>query len=137
MIPKNRFVVDTNILISQLLLPTSVPGRAFRRALFSGILLVSEETLQELTDVLMRKKFDSYLTLGERQEFLRQLSFVVEIMLYVIPLTACRDSKDDKFLSLAVSGHAHFLLTGDKDLLILDPFKEVRILTCSAYLEEE
>ncbi|MBS0272701.1 MAG: putative toxin-antitoxin system toxin component, PIN family [Proteobacteria bacterium] len=133
MIPNNRFVVDTNIIISQLLWPKSLPGEAFRKALSSGILLGSEETLQELTNVLMRKKFDPYLTLGERQQFLRQLSFVVDFIPYVISLAACRDPKDDKFLSLAVSGDAKLLLTGDNDLLVLDPFKEIRILNCSSY----
>lgn len=97
---------------------------------------MSQETLQELTDVLGREKFDPYLTIAERQQFLRQLSFVVELITYIIPLTVCRDPKDDKFLGLAISGQANFLLTGGKDLLILDPFKEVRIFSCSTYLQE-
>lgn len=134
---KSRFVVDTNVFISQLLLPHSIPGKAFRKALSSGVLLVSEEILHELADVLGRSKFDPYLTIDERQEFFRQLSYVVEIIPHVILVKACRDPKDDKFLSLALSGQAHFLLTGDADLLELDPFRGVRILTCSAYLDKE
>jgi putative PIN family toxin of toxin-antitoxin system len=130
----NRFIVDTNVFISQLLWPSSIPGKAFRKALSSGTLLVSQEVLQELTDVLGRKKFDPYVTIEERQGFLRQLSLIVEIVPHVISLKACRDSKDDKFLSLAVSGGADFILTGDKDLLVLDPFKTVRILSCATYL---
>lgn len=135
MIPTSKFVVDTNVLISQLLSPASIPAKSFRKALSSGVLLVSEETLQELTDVLGRRKFDPYLTLEERQEFIRQFSLVVEMVSYVISLKACRDSKDDKFLSLAVSGQANFILTGDADLLELDPFKGIRIFSCSAYLK--
>lgn len=84
---------------------------------------------------LGRKKFDPYLTIEERQGFFRQLSFVVEIVQYVVSLKACRDPKDDKFLSLAISGNADFILTGDNDLLVLDPFRTVRIFSCSTYLK--
>ena len=38
--------------------------------------------------------------------------------------TVCRDPKDDKLLELAVSGKADFLVTGDKDLLVLNPFRK-------------
>ena len=47
---------------------------------------------------------------------------------------ACRDPKDDKFLELAVSGRADYLVTGDLDLLVLDPFRGVRILTPADFL---
>lgn len=134
MIPKYRFVVDTNIYVSQLLFPFSVPGKAFRKALSSGTLLGSEEILHELSDVLSRKKFDPYLTLEERKEFFRYLSSVVEIIPHIMSIKVCRDPKDDKYLNLALSGFADFLLTGDKDLLVLDPFKKVRIFSCAAYL---
>jgi putative PIN family toxin of toxin-antitoxin system len=52
-----------------------------------------------------------------------------------LEINACRDPKDDKFLSLAVSGGATHLVTGDKDLLALDLFEGVRILTPHAFLE--
>jgi uncharacterized protein len=136
MIPSSRFIVDTNIFISQLLWPTSVPGEAFRKAISSGVLLVSYEILEELTDVLGRKKFDPYLTLEERQGFIRHLSSIVEVIPQVISIKVCRDPKDDKFLSLAISGGADFILTGDNDLLILDPYRNVRILSCSTYLNK-
>lgn len=135
MITKNRFLIDTNIMISQLFWPTSTPGRAFRKAVSVGKLLISEEVLQELIEVLGRKKFAPYLTVEDRQNFLHHLSFIVEIVPQVISIKACRDPKDDKFLSLAMSGNANVLLTGDNDLLALDPFGDVRILTCSAYLQ--
>lgn len=137
MISKNRFVVDTNIIISQLFWPSSIPGRAFRKAVSMGQLLTSEEVLQELIDVLGRKKFDPYLTSEDRQNFLHQFSFIVEVIPYVVSIKACRDPKDDKFLSLAMSGYANMLLTGDNDLLVLDPFGDIRILTCAAYLQEQ
>lgn len=134
---KNRFVVDTNIIISQLFWPSSVPGRAFRKALSIGKILVSEDVLEELITVLSREKFNPYLTIEERQDFFHQLSFIVDVIPHVISIKACRDPKDDKFLSLAISGRADILLTGDKDLLVLNPYKTVRILTCLEYLQED
>jgi uncharacterized protein len=50
------------------------------------------------------------------------------------PLTACRDSKDDKFVELAVAGHATYIVTGDSDLLALDPFRGIQILSPSLFL---
>lgn len=47
----------------------------------------------------------------------------------------CRDSKDDKFLELAVSGRAHCIVSGDSDLLILNPFRGIVILTAAEFLE--
>lgn len=47
---------------------------------------------------------------------------------------ACRDPKDDKFLSLAVSGGADLILTGDKDLLDLHPFRGIAIVSPQQYL---
>jgi len=49
---------------------------------------------------------------------------------------ACRDFKDNFLLSLAVDGKADYLLTGDNDLLALNPFKDTLIVTFSAFLEK-
>jgi putative PIN family toxin of toxin-antitoxin system len=45
------------------------------------------------------------------------------------PIRASRDPKDDKFLEAAVNGRADVLVTGDKDLLDLNPFRGVAIVT--------
>jgi predicted nucleic acid-binding protein len=50
-------------------------------------------------------------------------------------LKARRDPDDDKFLETAIAGEADCLVTGDGDLLVLDPFRGVRILTARAFLE--
>ena len=79
--PKNareRVVVDTNTLISRLLLPAFVPAQAVRRAVAEAQLLASDDTLMELAEVLVRSKFDRYLTVSERQEFLRLFGRVAE-----------------------------------------------------------
>jgi putative PIN family toxin of toxin-antitoxin system len=48
----------------------------------------------------------------------------------------CRDPKDDKLLELAISGNAGFLVTGDKDLLVLNPFQHVEIITPREFLDK-
>ena len=50
-------------------------------------------------------------------------------------ITECRDAKDNKFLELAVSGKATHLVSGDKDLLVLHPFRSAAILTPRAFLD--
>lgn len=131
-----RWVFDTNTLISHLLLPDSVPNRAVKRALESGLLLVSEETLTELDEVLSRPKFRKYVSLSERRRFFELLGRVALHVPILRPITACRDPKDDKFLSVAVNGSADAIISGDKDLLSLNPFLGIPILTPTEFLRD-
>ena len=91
-----RYVLDTNVIISAVLLPRSKPRQAFDKAKRDGKLLVSDEVIEELNDVLRR---------------------------------------DDQFLSLATSGNADCIVSGDKDLLVLNPFHEIPIVTPAQFLE--
>lgn len=122
------------MLVSRLLLPKSVPGRVVSRVVRHGQLLASDATLDELADVLARPKFDPYVTVGERQEFLRLLTRLVEWVPIVYRIQACRDPKDDKFLELAINGRADVVVTGDDDLLVLHPYRDVPILTPTSYV---
>lgn len=131
---RERMIVDTNCLISGLLLPESVPGRAVFQAVDSGLLLVSEATMLELADVLARSKFDPYVSLGDRQEFLRVLSRVSEIIHISNRVRECRDPNDDKILEVALNGRADLIMTGDMDLLGLNPWRGIAILSPQEYL---
>jgi len=135
MADRARVVVDNNALVSRLLIPASVPGRAVRKAVDEARLLVSEATLEELADVLARPKFDPYVSIADRQEFLRLLGRVVELVPITFTVRACRDPKDDKFLELAINGRADLIVTGDRDLLELNPFQDIPIITPAEYLE--
>jgi putative PIN family toxin of toxin-antitoxin system len=132
--PPERIVVDTNALISRLLVPDSLPGQVVRKAVDTAQLLVSEATLTELADVLSRSKFDAYVSIEDRQEFFRRLSRVAEVVQITYIIHACRDPKDDKFLELAVNGNADLIVTGDDDLLVLNPFRGIPIITPASYL---
>jgi len=129
-----RIVIDMNVFVSRLLLPESVPGRAARRAIDSGTVLVSEDTLKGLADVLARPKLDTYVSLIARQQFFQELGQIADFVPIVQRIRACRDPKDDKFLELAVNGRAKLILTGDRDLLTLHPFQEITIQSPADYL---
>ncbi len=131
---RQRVVVDTNALVSRLLLPASIPGQAVNKAVDEAQLLISEATLEELADVLARSKLDPYVTIEERQEFLRLLDRIAEMVPIIHTIRACRDARDDKFLELAVNGEASLIITGDADLLDLDPFQGIPIITPASYL---
>ncbi len=129
-----RIVADTNLLVSRLLLPQSLPAKAVCKAVDEGQLLVSDATLGELADVLSRAKFDPYVSLEDRQDFIRVLNRVAERIIVTAPIKACRDPKDDKFLEVALNGEANLILTGDRDLLALHPFRGIDILSPREYL---
>jgi putative PIN family toxin of toxin-antitoxin system len=132
---RERIVADTNVLISSQLLPASLSDQAVRRAADNGILLVSEGTMNELADVLARPKFDRYVSLADRQQFLRLLGRVAEFVPIVYPVRECRDPKDDKFLEVALNGQAGLILTGDSDLLASHPWQGIAILAPARYLK--
>jgi putative PIN family toxin of toxin-antitoxin system len=132
--PKERIVVDTNVLISRLLLPGSVSDRAVRKAVDVGQLMVSDATMEELAAVLGREKFDPYVSIADRQEFLRLLGRIAEMVPIVRVVRACRDPRDDKFLEVAVNGRGDLIISGDHDLLDLNPFIGIAIVSPAGYL---
>jgi uncharacterized protein len=124
-----RFVFDTNVLVSASLLPDSNPRRALDSALQKGTLLISFPVLAELYEVLSRKKFRRYVDEEDVRIFVSALTREAEWVDVNVRITACRDSSDNKFLELAVAGNATHIVTGDSDLLALDPFQGVRIIS--------
>jgi len=130
-----RGVFDNNALVSAVLL-SGVPRRAFDKLLNNGTVLVSVPVLLELADVLNREKFDKYVTHDERMRFMVSFLKVAEMIEISETITVCRDPKDDKLLELAISGSASFLVTGDKDLLVLNPFRGVEIISPREFLEK-
>ncbi|MBP6002027.1 MAG: putative toxin-antitoxin system toxin component, PIN family [Pyrinomonadaceae bacterium] len=111
------------------LLMGGAPRSALDTVLDNGVVLVSTATLLELADVLGRPKFDKYLTEDERMRFLVGLLKQAEMVDITEAIEACRDPRDNKFLELAVCGRADVLISGDEDLLVLDPFRNVTIVT--------
>ena len=134
---KPRIVIDTNVLISQQLNPRSFPAQAFEKAVRTSVVLLSEATLQEFKGTLLKQKFDRYLSIAIREKFLAEFEAVAVRVPVHTTIQVCRDPKDDKFLELAVDGHADLIPTGDNDLLALHPFRGIAIIAPKQYLAED
>lgn len=132
--PERRWVLDTNTQVSRLLMPGGTAARAVDHALALGVPLVSDDALAELAEVLSRPRFDRYVSLADRQRFVALLGGVARRVAITHRVQACRDPRDDKFLHVALNGEAEAIVSGDNDLLVLDPFHGVRILSPAAFL---
>jgi putative PIN family toxin of toxin-antitoxin system len=128
MTPNNRVVLDTNTIVSALLISTSLPRQAFDRAIEHHIICVSDSTIAELTDVLQRPRFDRYITLERRLQFLAEFVQTAIVITITETITDCRDPKDNKFLEVAVCGQADVIISGDRDLLVLHPYRGITII---------
>jgi uncharacterized protein len=129
-----RVVIDTNIVMSAAMFEDSVPFQALFFVAREGRILLSQETEEELKEVIRRKKFDKYVPEEERLEFLGRLLEDTELVRVTEQIHECRDPKDNKFLELAVSGHASHIITGDADLLVMNPFRGIAIVTAKEFL---
>jgi len=128
-----RVVFDTNVLVSALVFPGGLGEAALARVIDgTDQLLISRAILDELLGVLARK------FARDAEELARVALFFVEIATVVAPrrkLRIVKDEPDNRILECAVAGRAHAIVTGDKALLALRQFRDIRLLTLRTYLE--
>lgn len=133
-----RAVVDTNILVRALIRPQGTVGPVLF-SLREGryLLLYSDATLQELVDVLSRPRLQKKY--GWTPTDIRTVVALIllrgERVTPRVSLRVCRDPHDDKFLEVAVRGGAEVIVSGDKDLLVLSPFRGIPIVSPRRFLE--
>lgn len=132
----SRFIFDTNTLVSAFLLEAnSVTGLALTKAMNIGKVITTHAMKRELADVFLRSKFDRYVSFEKRVHVLDFLDGQFEMWPESEEkIEVCRDPNDNKFLELAALSNAACILTGDKDLLVLHPFRETAILTSGDFL---
>lgn len=130
-----RALLDANVFISYLLTPEGdSPIHKIVRAGVLGryVLLLPEELLDELARKAREKRYLAERISPEEMEelaaILREVSEAVPKITQEIPAVT-RDPKDDYLLAYAVVGQAHYLVTGDADLLALGCVEGVRIVT--------
>jgi len=128
------FVIDTNTLISAFLSKYSNTRKAIDRAIEKGKILASLETYNEFREVLLRPKFDKYISAERKLLILNELKELIVFKEISESINVCRDPKDNKFLELAIAAKASCIITGDDDLLILHPFREIPILNAFDFL---
>ena len=129
-----RVVVDTNVIVSAALKEKSLPGMALHLVAESGVLLKSTLTEQELFITLARPKLAPLIP-PAFQAWLQEVLGAAELIAINERIAACRDPKDDKFLELAVSGRADLIVSGDGDLLALNPFRDIPIVTPAVFVQ--
>jgi putative PIN family toxin of toxin-antitoxin system len=129
-----RVVVDTNVFISAALKERAPPAAAVHLAAESHHLLKSTITERELFVTLDRPRLASLIQPRFR-DWLTEVLAAAELVAITERIVACRDPKDDKFLELAVAGRADLIVTGDADLLVLDPFRDISIVTPAAFVQ--
>jgi putative PIN family toxin of toxin-antitoxin system len=129
------FVFDTNVLISALFDFSSSSAKALIKARNQGKLLISNEIATEYFSVFSRTKFDKWISLENRINFIENVIENAMLVNVTQQISACRDYKDDMFLSLAVSAQTNFIISGDNDLLALHPFDGIPILAPADFLE--
>ncbi len=134
---KLTIVLDTNTIVSALCFPQSIVRQAFNRAINEHQIIASSATWEELMEVINRPKFDKYVPSKERLLFLETVKQRVNFKEPTETITDCRDPKDNKFLELAVTANADFIVTGDLDLLILNPFRKITILKSGDFVNLE
>jgi putative PIN family toxin of toxin-antitoxin system len=132
---KHRIVVDTNIWISYLI------SKQF--SFLDGLLekkqvrlVWSKELLTEFIEVASRPKLRQYFHEDELKMLLQRVEEYSDFIVVGSSVNVCRDEKDNFLLSLSKDGFADFLLTADKDLLVLKRFEKTEILTVSDYIHK-
>lgn len=124
-----KAVIDTNIFVRALL--KSKTARPILEALIQGKfkLITSAALIDELLDVLSRPYLKPYIDEKDKAILLSIIDKAAEIVVPTQKIRACRDIKDDFILECCmVKGSSCILVSSDKDLLALDPFRGLRII---------
>ena len=129
-----RVVIDTNAWVSRLLLSSSTSARAVDRALDDHEVVVSDALIEELADVLSREKFDRYISLADREEFPRRVLRIARTIPVLSIVEDCRDPDDNRLLALALDSESEVVLTGDRDLLSLHPWRGIALVPPHEFL---
>ncbi len=128
-----RVVIDTGVFISAAIKAQTVPNIAVYRAAQRGVLLKSSSTEAELIEVIDRPYLARLIAPAARARVL-ELMALAELVPIAERIAACRDPKDDKFLELAVNGQADVIVSGDADLLVLNPFRGILIVPPATFV---
>lgn len=133
-----KIVVDTNVLISGVFFggfPRKILNAIVEERLTACATTEIVDEYEEIIQEMIRRKQGRL-----NQQFLTPLIRVLEIIEPVSNVQICRDPDDDKFLGCAKDAHALYIVSGDKDLLVVKQFEGIQIVTakefCETYLSE-
>ena len=129
-----RVIIDTNIFVSAFVFKSETATDVVRFVALKHVMLFSESTFVELKMTLLKPKFTQIMELTTIKNLLKNLMRMGEFIAHKTKITVCRDPKDNKFLELAVAGKANCIVTGDKDLLVLHPFRGINIISPADFI---
>ena len=134
-----RVVVDTGVLVSGLIRPQGTTGDVLR-ALRDGhfVIIYTTPTIIEIIEVLERQPFRVKYQIqpDDITVLVNLIRLRGELVLPQITVTECRDPKDNKFLEAALTSEADAIVSGDSDLLELNPFQGIPILRPAEFLAQ-
>jgi putative PIN family toxin of toxin-antitoxin system len=130
-----RVVFDTNGIIRGFIFPESIPGQA-GFGIDAPFAVDVDGCSRRAYGVMRREKFDRYLSRQRREEVIAGIIRDSKFVTTSTTITVCRDCDDNKCLELAVDGGAAAIVSGDDDLLVLNPFRGISILTPREFLAQ-
>jgi len=137
----SKVIVDASCLISAAIRPSSIPDQAVTLALRTCQFCSSTSALDELQQVLQRRRFDAYVDFDSRMFFLETIRSHSQMFTLTDSILSevkgfCRDASDDHILALALVAQADVIVSGDHDLLVMHPWRGIAILTPAQFLAE-
>jgi len=117
-----RVVIDTNVWIRGLLTKSGTPAQLTRQVVRYCQPVFTLDNFAELKQRLWVPKFDRYVAMDDRKRLLHDIDTIaywVDVPQQATGQTFYRDADDDKFIHAALAAAADWLVTGDKDLLVL------------------
>lgn len=129
-----KIILDTNLWISFLISKkfTEIDNLIENKKI---VLIFSNELLEEFIDVVKRPKFKKYFSKKDVEKILQYFDQFGELVKVKSNINICRDEKDNFLLNLSIDSNANYLITGDKDLLILEKIENTKILTFSEFIK--
>jgi uncharacterized protein len=128
-------IFDCNVLLECSVFKKRESRKSLEKVKKEGTIITSQKVFEEFRSVILRSKFDKYLSLESRLEFILEIETLAKLTSISHVVTICRDPKDDMYLELALSGKADCIVTNDDDLLILNPFENIPIISPKEFLQ--
>jgi putative PIN family toxin of toxin-antitoxin system len=121
-------VFDASSIVGAALKEAAIPERALLLARSHDTVCLSQAVEAEIREVLQRPKFRKYISDITRERTFDILGAAALIVEPTERITDCRDTKDNKYLELALAAGASIIVSSDEDLLVLNPWRGIRIL---------
>ena len=129
-------VFDASSVVGAALKTDGIPRRALLVARDQHLIALSGPVFGEIKEVIGRPKFARVLTDDRQAEILGLLTAASVWVEDLAPVQDCRDAKDNKYLELAAAAGANVIVSSDEDLLVLDPWRGIRIFRPKEFLEQ-